>query len=342
MAVICLPWMIELGGWEDQEVLDNRELARKPEIGVRNFNEKWEKYYSDHYGLRNDLIAWGGFLKSQLLFSSPKPEIVIFGKGGWLFYNAKGDRIYDSYSNANTISPEEGEKVYEDYLWKIKRCEELNNAKFYKITWPNKHTVYKPLWSWKMKRQPVEDHSKRQQFMLLFNNKRSTNYIDLTEHLWKYKSQAQVYRKYDTHWNQLGAFYAYQYVAEKIFYKEQAMILDSFDLVYKDQYSGDLVKLMGLKEMLSPEKEPFLNFKGKLDTTITQYDFNGIAVDDFYNNTLKNKVLLIFGDSYIHRIQWLFLFHFHRVIFVKTGFNEEIIEKFKPDVVFEAKVERYL
>lgn len=342
LAILSLPWLVEVIGSTNEASLDNRELAPKPEWGSPNYTSAWESYYSDHYGLRNQLISWGGYIKSQIFKSSPKPDIVVFGRHNWLFYNSKDDQIFNSYSNSNTLNPEESELFYQDFYRKRKFCE-AQDVKFYKITWPNKHTIYKAAWSWKMKRQPVVGHSKRQQIQLLFQQKGDPYYLDLTEHLWKHRTEAQIYRKYDTHWNQLGAFFAYQRVIQFIFAKEEAFEIEDFDIEYKEQFSGDLVKLMGIKQMSKPEMEPFLRFKGELDTVIQQYDLNGVGVNDFRNRKVKeDKVLLIFGDSYTDRIQWLFLLHFSRVIYVKTGFNEDLIRKFQPDFVFEAQVERYL
>ena len=290
------------------------------------------------------MIEWAGYLKTAIWKSSPKPEIVLFGKQDWLFYNAKGDLIYGSYSHKNLLSNKDLEAYYLAHLEKNKICSNNDVDYYCQLTWPNKHTVYEENLSWQMQLQKVGDVSKREQILNLFKSKNGGQYFDVTDYLKIKKQERQLYLKYDTHWNPYGAFYAYQKVMDTL--KDLNLPpykVDSFEIRTEYGYSGDLVNLMGRKEMAKPDLVPLFEFKNKLDTTINRYVHEDVFVEDYVNNGLNSeKVLLIFGDSYGHGVQWLFLLHFKRVIFVKVPFREDFIQHFKPNIVFEAHVERYL
>ena len=61
--------------------VEKRKLAKKPNFSFsREFPRSYEDYYNDNFGLRNNLINWGGTYKTKYFRSSMHPDLVKFGK----------------------------------------------------------------------------------------------------------------------------------------------------------------------------------------------------------------------------------------------------------------------
>src|SRR3989344_5770402 len=84
-----------------------------------------------------------------------------------------------------------------------------------------------------------------------------------TESLTLAKSLGQVYYKYDTHWNQLGAWVVYQQLLKSLstdFPSLQPTPLEDFTVSYADNPRKDLAVLVGGETFLH-EEEPMLKLK---------------------------------------------------------------------------------
>ncbi|MCH7878134.1 MAG: hypothetical protein IH914_02330 [candidate division Zixibacteria bacterium] len=87
---------------------ERRELATLVPLSlnkrsIREFPDKFEAYYNDHFGLRDQLTKANSWARYHILKTSSSPRVAI-GKNEWLFLADK-DVIAD-YQGRNDMSPE--------------------------------------------------------------------------------------------------------------------------------------------------------------------------------------------------------------------------------------------
>ena len=94
VGLLWLPLAAALLRLEHRDVLaENRALAPLPRLGtdkIASLAGKFDKYYNDHFGLRNALIWTHDLLKVRYLGGEANSKEVIEGKDGWLFYCGLG------------------------------------------------------------------------------------------------------------------------------------------------------------------------------------------------------------------------------------------------------------
>ncbi|MCI5165831.1 MAG: hypothetical protein D3903_06980 [Candidatus Electrothrix sp. GM3_4] len=74
--------------------VEKRKLAVFPEIvstmtGLAEFPKKFDAYYRDHFGLRDNLVRLYNIVSLKVFQVSPS-EFVLKGRNGWFFYTGEG------------------------------------------------------------------------------------------------------------------------------------------------------------------------------------------------------------------------------------------------------------
>lgn len=108
LVVVCAHLMrfVPVGS---PEVVENRVLAERPRIAVRDFatlrsfREGWDAYVSDHFPPRLWLISGLNYLRYKLGYSGTSRVIV--GRAGWLFYDT-GDHLGQLAAHTPLSPPE--------------------------------------------------------------------------------------------------------------------------------------------------------------------------------------------------------------------------------------------
>ncbi|WP_394974396.1 hypothetical protein [uncultured Croceitalea sp.] len=347
LTIIVSPLFVQFAGIQfEQSNLEKRELSKWPSMGsLIEFPKKFETYYNDNFGLRPQMIALAGQIKTNIFRSSPKPELAQFGHDNFLFYNALEDEVYASYTNNNRISANDLASYYRMFRAR-KDSLAKKNIKYIKGFWPNKHTIYKGKLPASMTKQIVGTKSLADQIITYFNTKEE-QFFDVRKPLLEQAKDKLLYRKFDTHWNSDGAYIGY-----KAFCEQTSSILgltpfhkDKFNIIYKNVRSGDLTKQMGVDQIWGyNELMPKYNLKDE--------DFNFAVIPDsrFPPGSIvtrnpkasKNMRVLIFRDSFTTQLVQFISLHFTEVVYVNEIYNENLIDLYKPQVVISCRVERYM
>ncbi|MFK8038855.1 MAG: hypothetical protein AB8B74_11230 [Crocinitomicaceae bacterium] len=326
---------------------EKRELSSKPEFDFdASFTREYEQYYNDNFGLRTLFVNWNSKVKLDLFKVSPNPDVVIFGKDGFMFYNSKTDGIYESYSNKDTASIDNLEKAYRNQL-NIKNSLAKKNIKYILGFFPNKHTIYSEKLPLSMRLQIQNGKSLASQLVDYFKEKKFP-IVDVRNSLLMAKNQAQLYHKFDTHWNSYGAYIGYMSFFNQTFDQLKIKPYDiiDFDIGYKKLRVGDLTNMIGIKQIKSYyDNSPVLKLKNK-EITFTEESNseyskkNIITVNENCNNT---NTVLIFGDSFTEALVQYFSLHFRKVIYIRrTKILMNLVEKIQPDIVMSLSTQRYL
>lgn len=199
---------------------ENRKLAEKPVFTIKNlknYGKEYNSYFNDHLPFRKYInISWAN-LNYHLLNDSPSQANVMIGKSddrredSWLFYKNEAD--HSPIKEAQGIDYSLLDQVDDSKKTMKENTEYLKNknAKLYYLVAPNKENIYKEYLPSNVKIYRDDDVD-------VFSDKLKDvdNYIYLKEPLMEAKKKDQLYYKEDTHWNNIGAFYGYKAIMERL------------------------------------------------------------------------------------------------------------------------------
>ena len=285
----------------------------------------------------------------SVLFEKRFP-IVLAGDDGWLYYS--GEMNIDDYQNAYPISEEELLTMYMN-LESMNRSLSARGRKLIVVIAPSRETIY-PEWL-PPYTEKVGTADRLDQFMGFMNKMDSdVTILDLRDELTAAKHEYPLlYFKMDTHWNQQGAFLAYQEICKTI----QADP-DFSDFVCKNKedyivesvsYEGDMVKLMPTNLDLV---EPIPVFVPQFESSVQQDNIRGIHERDrieWINTFIPPEespnpyTLVSFRDSFSMDLVPFLREDFQQATFEwNFHYNRDLIEEKDPDIVIIEVVERYL
>ena len=331
------------------EIVEKRELAKRPELEfTKNFARGFEAYFTDNFGLREIFISWGGKIKTDVFKASINPKQAMIGKDHWLYYNGVGnvDFIFNSYTRRNLLTEEELIRHVQTLEDRKKKCEE-SGIKYIRGFCPNAHTIYPENLPFLMKIQ-IKDTLSRADQVIEYLKKTNSDFklIDPRPALFAAKKSNQIYRKLDSHWNSYGAFIAYQDLLNQTY--DQIGVtpksIDDFKIEWVESRFGDLVQMLAINSPSYVESFPIFTPKNN-DVSfepIFPDQYKGIASATACEKCTDRRKVLIFRDSFTEALIQFYSLHFAETIYVWGGYNQDLVDQFKPDIVIEIPVERYL
>ena len=349
MLILILPTLQhQMGFTKELDNLEKRELTKMPNFAwSKSFALTFEEYYDDHFGLRNNLVDWGAAYKTQIFRSSKNPDLVMFGKDKWLFYNRRvgNSRMFNSYSRTNLLMPDSLALLVKSWEHR-KRKYELDNRKYYLVFWPNKHSIYPEFISSIMKKQIKDTLSRVDQILnYLRITDSKVSLTDVRPKLLQEKKKHQLYHKFDSHWNDYGAFIGYSDFMAKnsasmgVFPKP----LHDFDVAWEDYYGGELIQLLGFRNNgFFREQRPIFTLKNGTDQieNLSVEGFPRLTVRTRNNNAGNHLKVLIFRDSFTNSLEQFLSLNFYEVTYIWQNHNEYYVNKLDPDIIIDGYVER--
>lgn len=327
---------------------EKRELSKFPGLPrsietLQKFPREFTAYINDNFGFRNSLFIGNYLIKYGLLGTSPSDQVLI-GKNGWLYYAGDGE-TKDS-RHVSRLSEDQLRRMVMSYEIKRQWLAE-QGIRYMLVIAPNKSTSY------------------FENLPSAFNIVRSDSVIDdLKNHLLKYSSvcvidprdrikeakhAATLYYKYDSHWNNYGAFIAYSQIMEQIQSWHpgmQILSLEDFVVSKKDRKAGDIAQMIGGGKFVADE-DYILTPKKSYSSFFLNKNLK--ARDPF---TMKNvnaniQQVVVFRDSFFSALVpflsesfWLSRYYWQN--WDSKVQIEEIIEQYKPDIIIEEIAERFL
>lgn len=345
-AIIVAPTFQSNFKWVKPAVnLEQRTLAKKPQFEFSKvYSKNYEAYFSDNFGFRNRLINWGGCYRTKLFRSSMHSDLVKFGKEDWLFYNRIDGKIFGSYTNSNLLTKDTLQKIVAKWE-QNKNIYNEKGIKYFLTFWPNKHTIYPEHLPNTMKTQIKDTLSRVDQILhYLDTTKSPVSLFDPRPFLIESKKSHQLYHKYDTHWNDYGAFIGYQSFLNENFSNlgVKPKNKNDFKITWNDFEKGELIQMLGVKnDDYFNEKAPTFELKDKRP----QIEF--LTIDGFPKQTKRtrnkycgNKLkVLVFRDSFTTKLIQFLSLHFYEVTYI-WGHGERYVDELEPDIIIEGYVER--
>lgn len=291
---------------------------------IYRFPQRFNEYFNDHFGLRDVMIRGYVMLKENVMQASQINKVVM-GEDDWLYYKyefADADPMA-TYMGTNVMSTPEL-VAYVNVLNSWNEWLAHRDIPMLLMIPPNKASIYPEHLPQHI--QPVRAYTRTDQIIDILEKHGDFPVVDPRKTLLEHKHEPLFYYT-DTHWTQLGAFYAYQQLMQQI----AAMLpewnieipeLDDFEWTYVRRPSGDLGRML-------------VNFDQTID-----HDMAYMPRPSAIREGPRPR-LLMYGDSF----SWALLpflelqFDITRMP-IEEVIDPAVIEAFKPDLFMFEVVER--
>ena len=323
----------------DNTNYENRELYTKPIFSLKNIETyalDYENYFNDHLAFKNEILKCRATILYNL-FQTSASEKVIVGEDGWLFYNSviteSPNNSVEDYQQINSYSEQDMLNMKMTINSDIEKFNE-KNIEYYILVGPNKEIVYSDYMPKLIKRNNDSEISRTEKLVQYLQENSNINIIYPKEILTENRRNENTYFKYDTHWNNYGAYLGTMELMKMI--KGDVEENDiSFD---KTTTTGDLA-IMNLMSKSLMHKEPdILNFYDHVEYTCEEdTEFKNC----FSENAKYDETILVVGDSFRNAMaQYFSKLYKHAIIVHRNYYNPNMIEEYQPDTVVNITVER--
>jgi hypothetical protein len=348
LIAIVVPAAANLAGRDgaDREA-ENREMARFPQIdgslrSVRRFPAGLDAWFADHFGFRSTLVRWSSTMTVDLLGASPSTSVVL-GRDGWLFYADDGA---NEDIASNTPLPESQVQNWRRSILRARDWLHSRGIGYVFTIPPDKHVIYPEQLPPTVRRtgsilraDQVFESLKDQDFVV---NPRPA--------LEEAARRERIFDVTDSHWNERGAFVAYQAIIEAV--RRQvpnvppARPRSDFKESVEIAQGGDLAGMIGLKRSLHEERLMLEPLEPRRARVIEPPGAEpgadvGRLVTEIPESTLPRAV--VFRDSFTSALVPFLSEHFSRVVYLwQDDFDANEVLAEHPDVVIQEIIGRHL
>lgn len=331
--LICALPLVGMAVRPTIESTENRELSSFPSIKGEdgslnlNFFQEFEKYFSEHFAFRNELVYVDARVQSKV-FGVSSTDSVTVGKDGWLYYSS----TIDDYLGTDRLTDREIHAIARN-ITIVKQYLDGKGIDFVVTIPPNKNTLYGENMPYQASYIVDGTHDMEKVAQILESE--GVLYADILN---IFREQPEtLYLKRDSHWNNKGALIAYNAILDAAGYKHDDFA--SAEVTRAIDYVGDLSKML---YTFYGEKEA--NYRYSLPYSY-EYLSDFTSVEDAWivtKNDEGKKNLLMFRDSFGNTLIAFMANQFKNASFSKgQPYNlETLIEETMPDLVIIERVER--
>ncbi|MCX2979743.1 hypothetical protein EYC98_02570 [Halieaceae bacterium IMCC14734] len=321
-----------------------RELQNIPSLPtgfwtLRRWPSQFDQFTSDRFPFRTDLIRFIGNIFYTMDISI-SPEVLI-GSQGWLFLRKTSD-VLDESRGVKTLAPSQVTAWAASYIHRKEQLQE-QGIELLLVIVPNKHTIYPQFMG---KSNFLVGPTITDQIVAKLDEFQTEGIVDLRSVLREKAKSEQIYGRYNTHWNDRGAYFGYREIIKNIPNSHQ--ILEEQLNFQSGQVVGGLTRLIGQSE-LTEESQVLIG-----DESNPSFEFNALAQKENFRTTgfitettlthLPRAIFLC--DSNTDQYLYKYLApSFHEALFVHhkgMKFDQEPIDSFQPNYVVYIIVERLI
>lgn len=328
------------------ELLDNRPLNEKPDKLTKNFAKDFEAYYNDTFAERKKFLKKLSRIKMKLEMDS---GTTINGQKGWLFYDS--GKVPDGYTLVDYFGKvrfsETDLKKMADGLKKAQAYYKKRGIDYYFIVAPNKEGLYSEFMPEHLQKDRVSTKSRTDVAIEYLQKHTDVNIINFRDILEPSKNKygADLYYPGDSHWNEVGAYLAFENLLQKMSQNGLQNLpikpLQKNMIGFAGFAHADLNKFGQDKDI--SYKIDFLN--GKSGRKVVAEDNGFFSVYENKQAPVQKTVLMI-RDSFGLNLIPYFDKTFARNIFAHNKYNkrqelDRLVAQYKPDIMVDETVERY-
>lgn len=328
---------------------EKRVLAEGPLMLLDNKSKQFyiTKWINDNIGFRSIMVELKALIDYKVFEKSSSKQVAI-GKNDFLFY-IPGNNL-EIAKGTYPLSNNELNNIN----YKLNKCNNIlksHNIKLLVTIAPSKASIYPEYVKGGNYSRTISPSDKVKELL-----KDNITFIDLKNVLYDYKEKHNelLYWRYDTHWNNLGAFIAYRTIIDEINKLENNKLDINKDYIFKNTIrngDGDLAKFLGINNLVKLNEEYII-------ISPKEIKFNEISVKNnfktekgqkiyyYKNDNVTNKISILgVGDSMfgekILRVSELFASSVYKYIYSYGGnLSKELITLSKPDYIIIERTER--
>ncbi|MBN2805529.1 MAG: hypothetical protein JXR22_02640 [Prolixibacteraceae bacterium] len=251
MMTPTLFWLIPVDNEINIETSENRKKAEFPDFDLKHldrFPTEFNDYYNDNFSLRPIGVKIYNRFNYFFLKKSPDDSKAILGKDNWIFQG----KDLDYYRGLERFSASEQQKIKNEIQRRTNYLKSLN-CKLLIVIIPTKKEIYQEY-------VPAEyfkytNHTATDQFIDLTAETENLHVIDLRPVLTKAKSiYPEIYHRYDHHWNDYGAYAAYDTIVgylQKNWQVGEKHQVSDFKEEIRETKAGSLAIMLGVADKIS-------------------------------------------------------------------------------------------
>lgn len=329
----------------DKDEAENRKLTPLPhfmEKGSVNpkLGRDLEAYFGDRFRFRHELLNIHHALENSL---SGKNQRALIGLDGWLFYrDENSERLF-----MKTVHfPEKDLERIAANLTARQSYFAAQNCDYFLLVAPDKSSVYGEFYRPGL--LPADSPNRVEELLIYLEAQGVSPHLRyvLPELLARKGDGELLYYKTDTHWNEYGAYWGYIALIEDICAKHPEISpvqLSPDEWERYEKNSGDLVNMLALKDV---QPTPYLRPKPAEGWHFTYLKNEGRDGVHTVNPQRPLRVLM-FRDSFTTALVPYISETFGEVEYIwdndiNAPKNQVKIKEFKPDIVIQETVSRYV
>lgn len=354
LAVPIISWPF-VKGHVNTENQENRSFAEFPEISLENawnITSGIDDWFNDRIPYKNQAMNLTSAIKLETEARKPLASYlsdtrVIVGRDDWLFYNGtEGESTIPDYMGGNLYTEKELKTLAEGYQKVADQYREMGSEVILFVP-PNKEQVYSEFMPEVL--GEITANSRMDQFISYMKEHVDFPVIYAKEDLLKAKDAGyQVYFKYDSHWNYLGAFLGTQLIAKEILGTKDT--LEEHTIGQYLDFEGepvtadrDLARMLGLGPKYTEDFNPAV-----MDYKMEVYEHLGFWVNEeqvtymIWESIAENDLdVLMFHDSFAYYMDEIMGRDYKRLALLEDAeYVKQYVESQHPDYVILEIAER--
>jgi hypothetical protein len=264
---------------------------------------------------------------------------VVVGQGDWLYFTGEGNMDY--YQRSSPYSSRRLDLMV-DILTRLQKAMDRQGIVFWVVVSPAKESIYPDYLPAYI--QPLAEQSRLDQLSQRLQREPGLHFLDLRGVLTEARQNEQVFYRTDTHWNDLGAFLAYQEIMRVLardLPELQAHPLSDFSKS-PSTWQGDLARTFMLG-LIAPETTVSIHPKFEWRAQrVSSGEGPGVEFHADLADGGETR-LLIFGDSFMSNMVQYLAEHFSHTLW-KSAHTVDLalVWQERPTVVIYELNERYL
>ncbi|MEL7533090.1 MAG: hypothetical protein AAFN10_17365 [Bacteroidota bacterium] len=313
---------------------------------------KIDQWWAANYGGKEALSAQYHQLNSDLKKLSPLPQQVVMGQEGWLFHAQKP---IAQFRNKLRFSDYELSVLRRKLQERISAYQQLG-AHFQLFIFPNKAQVYPEHLPPYVRQGPGQ--SQAEQVVDLVNELAGAKAYYLRDVLKAAKPKGRLYDKTDTHWNDRGAFEAYQYIIRELAISFPSTgtprPIEDFQISEFATEGRNLARMLGMSDQYEEQAVGFtpqfpLEAKVHMPYQIAaprDFIFADLYFMGFQHPKAQGPKILFIRDSFGTQLIEELSEHFKESYYLwdqwRYASNQGIVNQVKPEAVVIIMLEEHL
>ena len=333
------------GPWLGKGVFPARQRTEFPARVAPGAFQQIDKWFADRLGLRYPLIYLGTEFHLDA-FGRPLDRHIFFGPDNWMFWTEDADRVPSTMADSRgklQFTPAEIKRIESGLLTMRDRFAACK-VPFTVVIAPNKQSVYREF----VMDGDSPSPTRLDRLLAALSPAARAVIVDTRDTIRPAKAShapVKLYNKTETHWNQLGSFYAYVAIIDALrraisVVHPELTSITHYDVSVQPYAGGDMASFVLFSPWRFPDEDVSLRRKSGAQLAPEHQIHPRYSIAR--NPDGRGKLLLI-GDSFTQGPVRYLRQHFaeiHRVI--STTIDGEMVARHKPDAVLRLLVERNL